>query len=96
MKYQPEIEDLSGVVLPEEILSLTERLAERTHDVWAAGRIREGWRYGVERDDARKLHPCLIPYAELPESEKQFDRDTAMETLRYIIALGYEIKPLKY
>lgn len=91
MDYNPHVENLAGIHLTPEILELTERLAERTHDVWAAGRIREGWRYGPERDDSLKLHPCLIPYSELPESEKEYDRNTAMETLRYIKYLGYEI-----
>lgn len=92
MKYNPQIEDLSGVVLTSDLLALTERLAERAHDVWAAGRISEGWRYGKERNDALKQHPCLVPYAELPDSEKQYDRNAAMETLRYVVACGYDIK----
>ncbi|MCR5162371.1 MAG: hypothetical protein K6C06_11425, partial [Lachnospiraceae bacterium] len=36
--------------------------------------------------------PCLVPYDELPEREKDYDRMTAMETLKLIIKLGYEIK----
>lgn len=92
MKYNPHVDDLSGVELPPEIQALTELLAERTHDVWASGRIREGWRYGAERNDELKLHPCLVPYSELPESEKEYDRSTALETLRYVIACGYDIR----
>ena len=95
MKYNPQIDDLSGVVLSPDILELTERLAERSHDVWAAGRIREGWRYGSERNDELKCHPCLVPYAELPDSEKEYDRQTALETLRYVVACGYDIKPAR-
>ena len=92
MKYNPEVEDLSAMILPPEIMELTERLAERAHDVWAAGRIRDGWRYGKERNDELKLHPCLVPYAELPESEKAYDRNTALETLRFVLYMGYDIK----
>lgn len=91
MDYTPHIEELAGIQLSAEILELTELLAERTHEVWAAGRIREGWRYGAERNDSLKLHPCLVPYSELPESEREYDRNTALETLRYIKYLGYEI-----
>lgn len=92
MKYNPVVEDLSAMILPPEIMELTERLAERAHDVWAAGRIRDGWRYGKERNDELKLHPCLVPYAELPESEKAYDRNTALETLRFVLSMGYDIK----
>ena len=73
-------------------MELTERIAENVHEVWAAGRIREGWRYGAVRDDAKKETPCLIPYSELPESEKEYDRNTAMETLKLILSLGYRIE----
>jgi hypothetical protein len=72
-------------------MALTERLAEHSHDVWAQQRMADGWTYGPKRDDATKKHPDLIPYAELPEPEKEYDRKAAMETLKAIIALGYRI-----
>ena len=72
-------------------MALTEKLAENTHDVWAKGRIEQGWKYGKTRDDNNKLHPCLIPYSELPESEKEYDRNTALETIKLIQKLGYFI-----
>jgi RyR domain len=90
--YQPRPVDNSAIELPAELLELTERLAENAHDHWAKRRIAEGWRWGATRDDAAKRHPCLVPYAELPDSEKQYDRDTAMETLRAIVTLGYRIE----
>ena len=90
-KYTPNPIDASNVVLPPEIVELTEKLAESTHDHWAKNRFNDGWTYGPQRDDAKKKHPCLIPYADLPESEKQYDRDTAMETLKAVYALGYRI-----
>lgn len=90
--YHPLPLDTSAVVLPETLLGLLERLAENTHNVWAAQRIRDGWTYGQKRDDANKKHPCLVPYADLPESEKEYDRKTAAETLRAVMALGYTIE----
>ena len=90
--YKPEPCDVSGVELSEELLRLTERIAENVHEVWSAGRIAEGWSYGETRDDAKKQTPCLVPYAELPESEKEFDRSTAMNTLKLVVALGYRIE----
>lgn len=90
MNYNPKPIDTSDITLPEELLALTEKIAENVHDVWAVGRIEQGWTYGPVRDDAKKETPCLVPYNELPESEKEYDR-TAMETLKLIIKMGYSI-----
>jgi len=93
-EYRPEenLIDVSRITLPSGILELTERLAENAHDVWAIGRFKDGWTYGERRDDAAKKHPCLVPYGQLPESEKEYDRQMAMETLKAIYALGYAIE----
>ncbi len=90
--YRPEPVDTAGVKLPEELLLLTEKIAENVHENWAAGRIKEGWTYGEVRDDIKKTTPCLVPYGELSDSEKEYDRNTAMETLKLIVALGYKIE----
>lgn len=92
MTYQPKPIDTSSVTLPEDLLALTERLAENAHDIWARQRIAEGWTYGPNRDDAAKKHPDLVPYCQLPEPEKEYDRNAAMETLKAIVALGYRIE----
>jgi hypothetical protein len=89
--YQPKPRDTSGVRLPKEISALTEELAKNTHENWAKQRMAEGWRHGPRRDDAKKEHPSLVPYEELSESEKAYDRTTAMETVKAILALGYRI-----
>ena len=89
--YNPKPVDTSDISLPEELLALTERIAENVHDVWAAGRIAEGWTYGEKKDAEKKTTPLLIPYDELPESEKDYDRNTAFETLKLIVKLGYTI-----
>lgn len=81
--------------MPEELLSLTEKIAENVHDVWAAGRISEGWSYGAPKDAEKKITPLLVPYQELPESEKDYDRNTALETIKFMVKMGYHIaKPL--
>jgi hypothetical protein len=92
MTYQPKPIDTTGIELGPELNELVEKLSESTHDNWAIGRLNEGWRLGPERDNKQKTHPCLIPYSQLPESEKDYDRVTATETLKAIIALGYSIK----
>ena len=93
MTYQPHPLSTEGVELPPELLALTERLAENSHDLWAAQRLGQGWRHGPQRDDAQKLHPCLVPYGQLPESEKEYDRIAALGTLKTILRLGYRILP---
>lgn len=90
--YTPNPIDTGDVALPEQLLALTEKIAENVHDVWAQGRIREGWTYGEMRDDVAKTNPCLVPYDQLPDSEREYDRNTAMETLKLIIRLGYRIE----
>lgn len=89
--YVPNPIDTSDVELSEDLLSLTEKIAENVHDVWAIGRLAGGWTYGEKRNDELKQTPCLVPYAELPESEKEYDRNTAINTLKLVIALGYNI-----
>ena len=89
--YLPKPMDTSDVVLSEDLLALTEKIAANVHDVWAAGRIAEGWTYGAEKNAELKTTPFLVPYEELPESEKDYDRNTAMETLRLIVKMGYSI-----
>jgi ryanodine receptor 2 len=91
LTYQPEPIDTSKVTLDKEIHELTELLARNAHDIWARQRQADGWHYGTRRDDAKKEHPCLVPYEDLPESEKLYDRQAAMETLKAIIALGYHV-----
>jgi len=92
VSYEPRPIDTSGVSLTPEVLELRELLAENAHDHWALQRMADGWTYGPQRDDDRKRHPCLVPYEELPESEKEYDRSTAIETLKAILSLGYRIE----
>ena len=92
MSYIPKPIDTSEVELDEELLILTEELARNTHEVWSQGRIREGWTYGPVRDDAKKQTPCLVDYDELSESEKDYDRNTALQTLKLIVKLGYRVE----
>jgi len=90
--YTPQPLDTGLVELPAGLLELTEVLAKNTHEVWAQQRFAEGWKYGARRNDACKEHPFLIPYEALPENEKRYDRNTAIETLKAVVLLGFEIK----
>jgi RyR domain len=90
--YTPKPIDTDEIELPEDLDDLTERLAENAHDHWALQRMAEGWRWGEARSDGAMTHPDLVPYGELPESEKEYDRKSAMETLKAILKLGYRIE----
>src|SRR5262249_55787800 len=92
LTYRPAPRDTSGVSLPKPIEQLTGLLARNTHENWARQKLDDGWRYVPERNDERKEHPNLVPYEELSEEDKEYDRRTAMETLKAILALGYRIE----
>lgn len=90
--YIPKPIDTSDIELSEELMKLTEEMAKNVHDVWSAGRIADGWTWGPKRDDEKKENPCLVPYEELPESEKEYDRNTSIETLKLILSLGFKVE----
>ena len=90
-EYIPKPIDTDNIEIPEDIRELQEFIAKNTHEVWSQGRMAEGWTYGPELDYEKKTHPSLIPYEELSESEKDYDRRTSQETLKLILSLGYKI-----
>lgn len=89
--YNPKPIDLSDVELTEDLNELREAIAENAHDVWALERQAQGWSYGPQRDDIKKQNPCMVPYSQLPEDEKTFDREMAMNTLKLVRKLGYDL-----
>lgn len=89
--YEPQPINLDDIVLTDNLLELREAIAENAHDVWATARIKEGWTYGKERDDANKKHPDLIPYSALPDGEKEYDRLMALDTIKLVRKLGFDI-----
>lgn len=89
--YNPKPIDLSDVVLTEDLNELREAIAENAHDVWAVERQAQGWTYGPQRDDLKKETPCMVSYSQLPDNEKNFDRDMAMNTLKLVKKLGYDL-----
>ena len=90
-KYIPQPIDTTDVELPKELEMLVEQMSKNVHEVWSETRISQGWQYGEQRNDEQKTHPCLVPYEELPESEKEYDRNTSIETLKLIMKLGFKI-----
>lgn len=89
--YIPTPINTEGIELPKELLPLVEEMAKNVHEVWAQNRINDGWTYGSVRNDDKKQHPCLVPYEDLPEAEKEYDRATSQETLKLILKAGFSI-----
>lgn len=89
--YRPLPIDTTTIELPLRLLRLVDLLAENAHEVWAKGRMDEGWTYGPQRDDSTKKHPCLVPYVFLTDDEKEYDLNIAKETLKTLIAMKFTI-----
>jgi hypothetical protein len=92
MHYYPSPIDTSKINIPKQLNPLIESLAKNIHEVWAKQRIKEGWTYGPKRNDDKKHHPDLIPYEQLGETEKDYDRNYARETIKLIISLGFDLQ----
>lgn len=91
LEYIPHPIDVSDVNLDEDLIELTEAIAENAHEIWASKRYSEGWRFGPKRDDVKLEHPDMIPYSELTEGEKYYDRDMAFNTIRLVKKLGFTL-----
>lgn len=92
MEYQPCPIDTSHIQLTDAHRELVELLAANTHELWARQRMGEGWKYGPYRNDHCLEHPGLVPYSDLTESEREYDRVTAEGVLKTLLALGYRIE----
>ena len=90
--YKPKPISTDDVVVSDDILALAEKLAENTHEVWAEGKLNDGWKYGEKLDKENKTHPLIVPYNELSEQDKDYDRRTSLEALKLLIKLGYKIE----
>lgn len=89
--YTPKPIELDNIIIDADLTDLQEAIAENAHEIWARNRQAEGWTYGPERNDQLKQTPDMVPYHDLPDSEKQYDRDMAMETIKLIYKLGYDV-----
>lgn len=92
MGYVPKPLDVSAIEIPNEILKEIEEISKNTHEVWAQGKIDNGWSWAYEYDEKNRKHPCLVPYEKLSELEKDYDRNTSIGVIKYMIAKGFTIK----
>lgn len=89
--YVPKPLDTSDTVIPKRLEPCLDALARNTHEVWAQGRIAQGWRYGEPYSLERREHPDLVPYEQLTEEEKLFDINTSREVIKALLKMGYDI-----
>ena len=89
--YRPNPADISDVPLSPDLEDVLEIIAKHVHDTWAQQRLSEGWRWGPQRSDRDKTTPLLVPYEELPEQEREYDRITARQTIAQLLLHGYRI-----
>lgn len=90
-EYEPHPINVDTIPLDGDLEELQEAIAENAHDVWAEARIKDGWTYGKERNDAQKHNPDLVPYTALSEGEKEYDRIMAFKTIKLVKKLGFDI-----
>lgn len=89
--YNPQPINVDDAELSPELLELGEAIAENAHEIWAVKRKAEGWNWGPERNDNLLQTPVMVPYSNLPEEEKDYDREMAMQTLKLVRKMGYRI-----
>lgn len=89
--YIPAPLPTEHIKLSAELQEAVRQLSRNTHEIWSAQRLRDGWIYGRERDDAKKYHPCLVPYEELDETERSYDQEIVEQVIKGLMILGFEI-----
>jgi len=72
---------------PEEV----EVMSEMEHGRWNVERLRAGWRLGPKRDSTNKITPYLVPWKELPEGIKKWDRDAVRNWPKVFAQAGLEV-----
>ena len=90
-EYVPSPIHTEHIALSNEMKEVVRLLSRNTHEIWSSQRLRDGWRYGRERDDRQKLHPCLVSYEELDEIERNYDQEIVEQVIKGLMVLGYEI-----
>ncbi|XP_074541836.1 ryanodine receptor 3 isoform X3 [Halichoeres trimaculatus] len=89
--FIPTPVDTSQIVLPPHLDNVRDKLAENIHELWGMNKIELGWTYGKVRDDNKRQHPCLVDFAKLPETERNYNVQMSSETLKTLLALGCHV-----
>ncbi len=69
-----------------------ETMARMEHERWTVEHLLAGWVYGLQRDEQAQTHPDLLPWDRLPESEKEYNRQTIRGYPAMLAQAGFEIR----
>jgi hypothetical protein len=81
------------IVLAKFTSEEVERMAEMEHGRWNLERLLDGWKLG-SKDTAKKLSPFLVPWKELNEEMKDYDRKFVRGIPEILKAIGMEVRPI--
>jgi hypothetical protein len=68
-----------------------EYLAEMEHMRWINAMRDQGFSFGPVKDEQKKTHPLMMPYSDLPEPDKEKDRDAVRMIPRYLGLIDFQI-----
>lgn len=94
---QRKLSQISCVILPNRgtqapfafTTEEVEKLAEEEHQRWVSLKFADNWKPGPVTDKSRKVHQCLVPWGELPESEREKDRSLVRKIPALLAKVGY-------
>ncbi|MGH0130872.1 UNVERIFIED_CONTAM: hypothetical protein FKN15_018335 [Acipenser sinensis] len=93
--FDPKPISTSNISLPEKMEYVANKYAEHSHDKWASEKVVGGWKYGETVDEKLKTHPLLRPYKSLAEKEREIYRWPVKESLKSMLAMGWNIERSK-
>ncbi|XP_009293048.2 ryanodine receptor 3 isoform X1 [Danio rerio] len=93
--FDPQPINTANISLPEKLDYIASKFAEHSHEKWSSEKIALGWTVGDKVDDKAKTHPLLKPYKALSEKERETYRYPVKETLKSMLAMGWNIERTK-
>ncbi|KAK7907584.1 hypothetical protein WMY93_016196 [Mugilogobius chulae] len=93
--FDPKPINTANISLPEKLEYIANKYAEHSHDKWSSEKVSAGWKLGDSIDDQAKTHPLLKPYKSLSEKERETYRWPVKESLKSMLAMGWNIERTK-
>nr|XP_040017274.1 ryanodine receptor 3 isoform X14 [Gasterosteus aculeatus aculeatus] len=93
--FDPKPINTANISLPEKLEYVANKYAEHSHDKWSSEKASAGWKHGDGLDERAKTHPLLKPYKALSEKERETYRWPVRESLKSMLAMGWNIERTK-
>ncbi|XP_062415583.1 ryanodine receptor 3 isoform X4 [Pungitius pungitius] len=93
--FDPKPISTANISLPEKLEYIANKYAEHSHDKWSSEKASAGWKHGDSLDERAKTHPLLKPYKALSEKERETYRWPVRESLKSMLAMGWNIERTK-